>query len=208
MTCWSENDSDSVRTRGCSVTILTAPPLLSYPVARSRSTAALMLPPPSIGNQRRGDGWPDWTSTAVPAHLIQRTYNADLQLPPGWPPGLEWRPPYGSVIRSQLPTPKPRFDPRSMLWWSQWEIVFARKVLGLNDADTCSLFRFRWQAMDKSTRYMKPCHVDEIMRILSDGHPWHAHAFQPGDPRPTAEICKEFLQDLGMARQWERTLLF
>ena len=114
MTCWGP--TQTVRTRGGSATILTAPPLLSYPEARSRETAALMLPPPSIGNQRGGDGWPDWTSTSAPTHLIQRTYNADLQVPTGWPPGLEWRPSYGSVMRSQLPTPKPRFDPRSMLW--------------------------------------------------------------------------------------------
>lgn len=199
--------TQTVRTRDGSVTILTAPPLLSYPEARSRETAALMLPPPSIGNQLGGNGWPDWTSTSAPAHLIQRTYNADLQLPPGWPPGLEWRPPYGSVIRSQLSTRKSRFDPRSMLWWSQWEIVFAKKVLGLSNADTCSLFRFRWQAMDKSTRYMRPHHVDEIMRILSDGHPWHAHAFRSGDLRPRVEICEEFLHDLEMARECEQTLL-
>lgn len=187
------------------MTVLTARPLLSYPQARSRETAP-MLPPPSIGNQRRRNGWPDWASKPAPSHLMQRFYNADLQLPPGWPPGLEWRPPYGSMPRSQLPARSPRFDPRSMLWWSQWEIVFAKKVLGLSDADTCSLFRFRWQATDRSTRYMQPHHVAEIMAILSDGHPWHTHAFRLGDPRPNAEICEEFLQDLRMARECERTL--
>ena len=251
--------TQTIRTRDGSVTILTAPPRLSYPMPRSRSTAGSMLPLPSIGNQREGDGWPDWTSTSAPTHLIrtyipeiifpvlgldlnhetcfrskrtllppspglqllflprlsnadsgicvERNYNADLQLPPGWPPGIEWRPPYGSVIRSQLPTRSPRFDPRSMLWWSQWEIVFAKKVLGLSDADTCLLFRFRWQVMDKSTRYMQPCHVDEIMRILSDGHPWHAHAMRAGDPRSQIEICAEFLQDMRMARECEQTML-
>lgn len=85
--------------------------------------------------------------------------------------------------------------------------MFAKKVLGLSDAETCFLFRFRWQAIDKSTRYMQPCHVAEIMEILGDGHPWHAHAFRPGDPRPEHEICEEFLQDLRTARQCERTLL-
>lgn len=195
-----------IRTREGSVTILTAPPLLSYPPSRTRESTP-RLPLPSIGNQRRGDGWPDWGSSPVPPHLIQRTYNADLQLPPGWPPPLEWRPPYGSVIRSQLPVRCPKFDPRSMLWWSQWEIVFAKKVLGLSDADTCSLFRFRWQAVDKSTRYMQPYHVAEIMAILCDGHPWHAHAFRSGDPRPRSEICEEFLQDLRIARQLEQSLL-
>lgn len=199
--------TQTIRTRDGNVTILTAPPRLSYPQTRSRETAATMLPPPTIGNQRNGDGWPDWASTPAPPHLIQRNYNADLQLPPGWPPGLEWRPPYGSVVRSQLPGRSPRFDPRSMLWWSQWEIVFAKKVLGLSDADTCSLFRFRWQVMDRSTRYMQPYHVPEIMRMLSDGHPWHAHAFRAGDPRPKVEICEEFLQDLRMARDCERALL-
>lgn len=196
----------TTHTRNGSVTVLTAPPRLSYPFPRSRSTAASMLPLPSIGNQRDGNGWPDWASEPAPTHLIHRHYNSDLQLPPGWPPGLEWRPPYGSMIRSQLPTRGPRFDPRSMLWWSQWEIVFAKKVMRLSDADTCSLFRFRWQEMDRSTRYMQPCHVDEIMRILSDGHPWHAHALRSGDPRPQFEICMEFLQDLRMARACEQTL--
>ena len=86
--------------------------------------------------------------------------------------------------------------------------MFAKKVLGLSDADTCSLFRFRWQAMDKSTRYMQPFHVAEIMAILSDGHPWHAHAFRSGDPRPKVEIGEEFLQDLRMAKQCEQPLLY
>ena len=135
---------------------------------------------------------------------VERNYNADLQLPPGWPPGIEWRPPYGSLTRSQFPPGNPRFDPRCMLWWSQWEIVFAKKVLGLSDADTCTLFRFRWQAMDRSTRYMQPHHVAEIMEILSDGHQWHAHAFREGDLRPKIEICEEFLHDLRMARECER----
>ena len=94
-----------------------------------------------------------------------------------------------------------------MTWWTQWEIVFAKKVLELSDADTCSLFRFRWQAMDRSTRYMKPYHVAEIMAILSDGHPWHSHALRAADPRSTAEIGEEFLRDLRMAREWERNLL-
>ena len=196
----------TIHTRNGSVTVLTAPPRLSYPMPRSRSTAASMLPLPSIGNQRDGNGWPDWASEPAPTHLIYRNYNSDLQLPPGWPPGLEWRPPYGSMIRSQLPTHGPRFDPRFMLWWSQWEIMFAKKAMRLSDADTCSLFRFRWQAMDRSTRYMQPCHVDEIMRILNDGHPWHAHALRSGDPRPQIEICREFMQDLRMAREWEQTL--
>lgn len=160
-----------IRSKDGNVTVLTAPPRFSYPELKSGETAASVLPPPSIGNQRKGDGWPDWTSTAAPAHLIQRTYNADLQVPRGWPPNLEWRPPYGSVVRSQLPARSPKFDPRSMLWWSQWEIVFAKKVLRLSDADTCSLFRFRWQAMDRSTRYMQAHHVAEIMAILNDGHP-------------------------------------
>ncbi len=77
----------------------------------------------------------------------------------------------------------------------------------LSDADTCSLFRFRWQVMDRSTRYMQPCHVDEIMRILSDGHPWHAHAMRAGDPESQIDICVEFLQDLRMARECEQTML-
>ncbi|CAF9920418.1 hypothetical protein IMSHALPRED_004886 [Imshaugia aleurites] len=199
--------TQTIRTRDGNVTILTAPPLLSYPPSRSKESAP-MLPLPSIGNQRKGDGWPDWATTSAPSHLIQRNYNADLQLPAGWPPGLEWRPPYGSVPRSEVPARNPKFDPRSMLWWSQWEIVFAKKVLGLSDADTCSLFRFRWQAMDKSTRYMQPFHVAEIMAILSDGHPWHAHAFRSGDPRPKVEIGEEFLQDLRMAKQCEQPLLY
>lgn len=163
--------TQTIRTREGSVTVLTAPPRFSYPELKSGETAASVLPPPSIGNQRKGNGWPEWASTAAPTHLIQRTYNADLQVPRGWPPNLEWRPPYGSVVRSQLPRRSPKFDPRSMLWWSQWEIVFAKKVLGLSDADTCSLFRFRWQVMDRSTRYMQAYHVAEIMAILSDGHP-------------------------------------
>lgn len=197
---------ETVRTRDGSVSIITAPPRLSYPPSRSRESAP-MLPLPSIGDQRRGDGWPEWVSHAAPQHLIQRTYNADLQLPAGWPPGLEWRPPYGSVIRSELPARSPRFDPRFMLWWSQWEIVFAKKVMGLSDVDTYSLFRFRWQAMDRSTRYMKSYHVAEIIAILSDGHPWHAHAFHALDPRPKNEICEEFLHDLLMARQLEQSSL-
>lgn len=195
-----------IRTRDANVTVLVAPPLLSYPQARSKESAS-MLPLPSIGNQRRGNGWPEWASTPAPPHLIQRNYNADLQIPPGWPKGLEWRPPYGSVTRSQLPARNPRFDPRAMLWWSQWEIVFAKQVLGLTDAETCSLFRFRWQAMDRSTRYMQPYHVAEIMALLSDGHQWHAHAFRKGDPRPEMEVCDEFLHDLRMARECERALL-
>ena len=199
--------TQTIRTRDGNVTILTALPLLSYPENRTRD-AAPMLPLPCIGNQLRGNGWPEWASTPAPPHLIARTYNADLQIPPGWPRALEWRPPYGSVIRSQLPARTPKFDPRSMLWWSQWEIVFAKRVLGLSDAETCALFRFRWQAMDRSTRYMQPCHVPEIMEILGDGHPWHAHAFRLGDSRPQLEICEEFLQDLRMARQCEQTLLF
>ena len=85
--------------------------------------------------------------------------------------------------------------------------MFAKKVLGLSDADTCSLFRFRWQVMDESTQYMKPCHVAEIMAILCDGHPWHAHAFRTGDPRLKHEICEEFLQDLRMAKQLEQSSL-
>ena len=198
--------AQSMHTRDGNVTILTAPPRLSYPPSRNRESTP-QLPLPSIGNQRRGDGWPEWASASTSPHLIQRTYNADLQLPVGWPPGLEWRPPYGSVIRSQQPPSTPKFDPRSMLWYSQWEIVFAKKVLGLSDADTCALFRFRWQAMDKSTRYMKPCHVSEIMAILCDGHPWHAHPFRTNDPRPKHEICEEFLQDLRMARQLDQKLL-
>ena len=198
--------TQTIRTRDGNVTILTAPPRLSYPQSRSRESAP-MLPLPSIGNQRTGNGWPDWASSPAPPHLILRTYNADLQLPPGWPPGLEWRPPYGSVIRSQLPARSPKFDPRSMLWWSQWEIVFAKKVLGLNDADTCTLFKFRWQAMDKSIEHMRPYHVAEIIAILCDGHPWHAHAFRSGDQRPNSEICNEFWQDLRMARQLEQSLL-
>lgn len=195
-----------IRTRDGNVTIITAPPRLSYPPGRNRESAP-QLPLPCIGNQRRGDGWPDWASTPAPAHPIQRSYNSDLQLPPGWPPGLEWRPPYGSVIRSQLPASKPRFDPRAMLWYSQWEIVYAKKVLGLSDADTCLLFRFRWQVIDKSTRYMRPSHVPEIMEILCDGHPWHAHAHRTGDSRPKHEVCEEFLQDLRMARQLQQSMM-
>lgn len=85
--------------------------------------------------------------------------------------------------------------------------MFAKKVLELSDADTCSLFRFRWQAVDRSTRYMMKHHVAEIMAILSDGHPYHAHAFRSGDPRPKNEICEEFLQDLRMAKQCEQSLM-
>lgn len=58
--------------------------------------------------------------------------------------------------------------------------------------------------MDRSTRYMQPHHVAEIMEILSDGHPWHAHAFREGDLRPKIEICEEFLHDLRMTRECER----
>ena len=79
-------------------------------------------------------------------------------------------------------------------------------MLGLSDVDTCSLFRFRWQGTDKSTRYMKSYHVAEIMAILSDGHPWHAHAFRALDSRPKSEICEDFLHDLQMARQFEQSM--
>lgn len=198
--------TETTRTRHGNGTVLTSPPPFTYPQIWSKDSTPL-LPLPSIGEQRRRNGWPDWPPTSAPPHLIHRSYNADLQLPPGWPPALEWRPPYGSVIRSQLPPSRsPKFDPRSMIWWSQWEIVFAKKVIGLSDADTCALFRFRWQATERSTRYMKPYHVREIMDILDDGHPWHTHAFRWGTPGTEGEICKEFLQDLRMARQLEQSL--
>ena len=207
MTTETIRTNQTILTKDGNVTVLTAPPLLSYPPSRSKQSAP-MLPLPSIGNQRKGDGWPDWASNTVPHHLIHRNYNADFRPPSGWPPSLEWRPPYGSMTRNQHPARNPKFDPRSMLWWSQWEIVFAKKVLELSDAETCSLFRFRWQALDRSTRYMQPYHVAEIMAILSDGHPWHAHAFRPGDPRPKRELCEEFSQDLWMAKQWEESLQY
>ncbi len=61
--------------------------------------------------------------------------------------------------------------------------------------------------MDRATRYMQPYHVPEIMGILCDGHPWHAHAFRTADPRPRREICEEFMQDLRMAKQCEQSLM-
>ena len=85
--------------------------------------------------------------------------------------------------------------------------MFAKRVLGLSDADTCSLFRFRWQTVDRSTRYMQPYHVAGIMEILNDGHRWHSHAFRTLDSRPRDEICEEFLLDLRMARQCEQSSL-
>jgi len=64
-----------------------------------------------------------------------------------------------------------------MLWWSQWEIVFARAEMNLSDTEICALYRYRWMYKDPSTAYMQPHHVPEILALLHDNHPFHAHAF-------------------------------
>jgi len=89
---------------------------------------------------------------------------------------MEWRVPYGVVERKRYPEGFRRFDPRCMLWWSQWEIVFARVEMNLSDTEICALHRYRWLEKSPNTRFMQPCHVPEILDLLKDGHPWHAHA--------------------------------
>ncbi|KAM0797817.1 hypothetical protein BDR22DRAFT_823891 [Usnea florida] len=192
----------TIRTRDRGLGIFTGPPRPSSPLLRGRENA-LGLPPPSFDDLRTVNGWPPLLLPPKPLYFLQQHPNVDRQLPYGRQPAFEVRPPNGRLDMLE-PTRTPRFDPRSMLWWSQWEIVFAKRALGLSDNDTCSVFKYRWREMDRSTKYMQPYHVAQILEILSDGHPWHAHAFRPADPRPEMEICNEFLQDLRMAKEAER----
>ena len=159
----------TIRTRDGGLAILTGPPRPSSPLPRGRENAPA-LPPLSFDDLRTVDGWPPRLLPPKHLHFLQQHRNADRQLPYGWQPAFEVRPPNGHLDMLE-PTRKPSFDPRSMLWWSQWEIVFTKRALGLSDADTCSLFKYRWREMDRSTKQMQPYHVSQVMEILSDGHP-------------------------------------
>ena len=159
----------TIRTRDRGLAILTGPPRPSSPLPRGREKAP-GLPPPSFDDLRTVDGWPPLLLPPKALYLIQQHPNADRQLPYGWQPAFEVRPPNRRLDMLE-PIRTPRFDPRSMLWWSQWEIVFAKRALGLSDEDTCSVFKYRWREMDRSTKYMQPYHVAQILEILSDGHP-------------------------------------
>ena len=161
--------TQTVRTRDGSLAILTGPPRPSSPPPRGRENAP-DLPPLSFDDLRTVDGWPPLLLPPKSLYLLQQHPNADPQLPYGRQPASEVRPP-NSRLDMLEPTRKPSFDPRSMLWWSQWEIVFAKRALGLSDQDTCSLFKYRWREMDRSTKHMEPYHVAQIMEMLSDGHP-------------------------------------
>jgi len=100
-----------------------------------------------------------------------------LNPPPGWPKELIWKPPYGMVARKTQPEGFQKFDPRSMLWYSQWEIIFGRTEMNLSDWDICTLYRFRWIEKEPSVLFMQAHHVPEIINLLTDNHAWHGHAF-------------------------------
>lgn len=112
-----------------------------------------------------------------PIALEPRYVKPGLHPPPSWPADFEWTVPYGVLEPKSEPEGFARFDPRCMLWWLQWEIVFARSEMNFSDDDTCLLFRYRWMDKDPSVRYMQPYHVPEILKLLSDGNRLHAHAF-------------------------------
>ncbi|MCJ1454124.1 hypothetical protein MMC28_004474 [Mycoblastus sanguinarius] len=165
---------------------LSPPPESSYEPRRAiDATQTSISPPPGLN--------------PIPLH---REHEWSLYPPPNWPAPLEWKAPYGMVVRRPLPSNRPRFNPQSMLWWSQWEIVFAKTKIRLGDAEVCSLFRYRWREKDKTTRYMQPYHVAQIWTMLCDGHPWHDHAFHFGDPSQdnVDRIRNEFLADLRFAK--------
>ena len=155
-----------IRTRDRGLAILTGPPRPSSPLPTGREKA----PPPSFDDLRTVDGWSPLLLPPKPLYFLQQHRNADRQLSYSWQPAFEVKSPNGHLNMLE-PARTPRFDPRSMLWWSQWEIVFAKRAVGLSDEDTCSVFKYRWREMDKSTKYMQPYHVTQIMEILSDGHP-------------------------------------
>lgn len=120
-----------------------------------------------------------WSNTHYdrPAEFERKYIEPDLNPPPGWPADTQWTVPYGVVEKKQHPEGFRHFDPRCMLWWSQWEIVFARAEMNLSDTEICALYRYRWAGKDPSTIFMQPYHVPEILNLLSDNHPFHAHAF-------------------------------
>ena len=177
--------SRTIRTRDRGLAILTGPPRPSSPLPRRRENAS-GLPPPSFDDLRTVNGWPPLPVPPKSLYFLQQHRNADRQLSYGWQPAFEVRSPNGRLDMLE-PTSTPRFDPRSMLWWSQWEIVFAKRALGLSDDDTCSLFKYRWREMDRSTKHMQPYHVAQIIEILSDGHP--VRPFPRVSPSCSRSLC-------------------
>lgn len=109
-----------------------------------------------------------------PENNVQQTNITESHPPPGWPADLPWKKAtYNGAERSALPARSSGFDPKSMLWYSQWEIVFAKTMMGLSDADICTLFKYRWVEKEPTTLFMQVHHVKEIWDILNDGHPWY-----------------------------------
>lgn len=112
-----------------------------------------------------------------PVEFERKYIEPGLHPPPGWPAGIPWTVPYGMVERKQHPEGFHQFDPRCMLWYSQWEIVFACTEMNLSDTEICALYRYRWARKDPTTHFMQPYHVPEILTLLCDNHPFHEHAF-------------------------------
>lgn len=96
-----------------------------------------------------------WSNTHNdrPAQLERRYVAPGLHPPHAWPACMPWKAPYRVREKQHHSEGFHPFDPRCMLWWSQWEIVHARVVLSMSDSDICSLFRYRWAEKESTMKF-------------------------------------------------------